>query len=33
MIACDRRIAENTASDRQQEYGNIFRRSGDPTLE
>ena len=29
MIAHDRRIAENTASYRQQLYGNTFQRSGD----
>ena len=29
MIANDRRIAENTASDRQRLYGNTFERSGD----
>ena len=29
MIAHDRRIAENTASDRQRSYGNTFQRSGD----
>ena len=29
MIAHDRRIAENTASDRQRLYGNTFQRSGD----
>ena len=28
MIAHDRRIAENTASDRQQLNGNTFQRSG-----
>ena len=29
MIAHDRRIAENTVSDRQRLYGNTFMRSGD----
>ena len=29
MIAHDRRIAENTASDRQRLYGNTFQRLGD----
>ena len=29
MIAHDRRIAENTASDRQRLYGNAFQRSDD----
>ena len=29
MIALDRRIAENIASDRQRLYGNTFQRSGD----
>ena len=29
MIAQGRRIAENTASDRQRLYGNTFQRSGD----
>ena len=29
MIAHDRRIAENAASDRQRLYGNTFQRSGD----
>ena len=29
MIAHDRQIAENTASDRQRLYGNTFQRSGD----
>ena len=29
MIARDRQIAENPASDRQQLYGNTFQRSGD----
>ena len=28
-IAHDRRIAENTVSDRQRLYGNTFQRSGD----
>ena len=29
MIGNDRRIAENTASDRQRLYGNTFQRLGD----
>ena len=29
MIANDLRTAENTVSDRQRFYGNIFQRSGD----
>ena len=29
MIAHDRRIAENTASNRQRLYGNTFQRSGE----
>ena len=32
MIAHDRQIAENTASDRQQLYGNTFLQSGDRAI-